>query len=122
MTDLTPSEKFFYEQAAESWRPARPTAVVLMVRAARELARAEAWLSGQVGIVVRWEDDGRYDPGGYAVPMPERAWVCSLVGGQGVLASLAGVTFAPGKGPDSDPYARVVAAGLARDLMPEEEK
>lgn len=101
----TPAEEFFLGEAGGD------------VGYARRLALAEDWLKTQVGIVVEWKKDWDYDPTSYDVPMPDRAFGSVLRGGGGVRASLWGVTFEKGKGPKSSPYARVVVAELALELM-----
>jgi hypothetical protein len=86
-------------------------------RSAREMAAAEAWLVAQPGFQVRWVQDNDYNPDDYDIDdMPDVAFGC-VVKVDGEESSLWGITF-DGPGPEGSPYARIVVAELAAELMP----
>lgn len=84
----------------------------------RFLARAELWLSEQPGYTVSWEQDTEYDPTDYDCEMPDIAWRCTVTA-NGESACLCGITFDGDAEPFGKPYARVVVAELAQELMDE---
>lgn len=89
-------------------------------RSARELADAEAWLVAQPGFTVQWLQDNDYDPADYDVPgMPDVGWGCIVRCCGGEQQSLWAITFDGDGHPDGHPYARVVVAELASELMPD---
>lgn len=90
-------------------------------RCAKELAAAERWLMEQPGHTVAWEQDRDYDPADSDVPdMPEIGWGCIVsLNDQDRHASLWSVTFDGDGYPAGNPYARVVVAELAAELMHE---
>lgn len=114
---------FFLEHAGWSYNPATETPEQGRLRCARSLAKAERWLSEQNGHQVKWVEDTDYSPDDYDYPpendTPGLAWGCviDLDGERG--ASLWAITFEGNGEPWGKPYARVVVAELAYELMPE---
>lgn len=86
-------------------------------RHAKSLANAEAWLASQPGHQIQWLRDFDYDPNDYDVKdMPNIGWGCIVqIGGNS--ASLWAITFDGDHWPQGNPYARVVVAELALELM-----
>lgn len=107
---------FFLENAGFSYGPGE-TAEEGCERCARELAEAEAWLMEQPGHTVEWRQDTDYDPNDYDVPdMPAIGWGCIVTVGE-ESSSLWAITFDGDGEPFGNPYARVVVAELASELM-----
>jgi hypothetical protein len=128
MTALEDAIAFFYERSGFSVCSGE-TEHQGRLRSARELAEAEAeaWLMAQPGMQVTWEVDPEYDANDYDVDdMPAIGWGCVVsVGGERTtghgtaeVASLWGITFEGDGEPWGKPYARVVVAELASELMP----
>lgn len=113
---LAEAERFFYKHAGYSYDPATETQEEGRVRCAKELAKAEAWLTAQPGFEVEWMEDTDYDPKDYDVPMPATGWGCIVKVGE-KRESLWGITFDGDGHPSGNPYARVVVAELASELM-----
>ncbi len=99
---------FFLENAGYSYDPATETKRQGSLRSARELADAERWLVEQPGFQVEWQPDEE----------SAGEWGC-IVTVNGERNSLWGIDFADGAEPWGEPYARVVVAELAHELMPD---
>jgi hypothetical protein len=100
---------FFHEQAGYSYDPATETPEQGQQRCAEALAAAEAWLMEQAGHTVEWlPDEDEANQWGCIVRIDPRR-----------EASLWGIGFADDAEPWGQPYARVVVAELAQELMPD---
>lgn len=109
---------FFHEHAGWSYDPKRETPEQGRLKCATSLAKAEEWLARKLlagKAVVEWHDDpdGALSAGDSTGP-----WFSCMVRVGKRVEWLGGVDFAPGEGPGSSPYARVVVAELALELMP----
>lgn len=121
---LTDSEQFFYDHAGWSYDPAtetkhhgRATGAIALADAER-MARARGW-------TVRWE----IDPDADTTPTEDYfvsgnpQWIAILANSDSddaeVLSALGGIDFAEAYEvtPERDPYARVVAAELALEVL-----
>jgi hypothetical protein len=123
---MDPDEQFFYDHAGYSFDPKKDKdAEAGHVRSAKALAAAERWLARQPGHTITWERDEDYNPDDYERPMPAIGWGCIVsVNGERRppgTESLWGITFGDEtqNEPWFNPYARVVVAELASELMPE---
>lgn len=99
---MTPAEQFFFTHAGYSYDPCSETPEQGRTRCAQRLAAAEAEADRR-GWWVEWIDDDGEEDG---------RW-CALLrdSGSAVLGSLGGLDVCAG------PYARVVAAELAADVL-----
>jgi hypothetical protein len=110
---LTEAEQFFYDHAGYSYRADHETKGSGRTRIAVLLADAEE-ARKRAGAEVQWEED----PDIWGEDAEATYWYAALVGESGeTLASLGGIGFAEGKGPDTDPYGRVVEAELASEAL-----
>lgn len=117
--DDTAAVRFFLEHAGWGYDPATETPEDGRHRGAVALAKAEAWLVERPGFTVKWEQDRDYDPKDYDCgDMPDVGWSCFVSDGL-ETESLHGITFDGDGEPWGNPYARVVVAELALDLMPD---
>lgn len=99
--------------------PATETREEAAHRCAVELAAAEEWARDNC-VLPQWVRDETYSPDDYDLEdMPEIGWGCILTGPDGERASLWSITFDGNGEPWGKAYARVVAAELALELMPE---
>lgn len=74
----------------------------------------------QPGFQVMWHRDPDYDPADYDVgDMPGEGWGCVLATSEDRFNSLWAITFDGDGQPWGKPYARVVVAELALELMPD---
>lgn len=72
----------------------------------------------QPGFTVEWVQDADYDPSHYDCgDMPDIGWGC-VVRANGQTESLWAITFDGDGYPNGNPYARVIVAELALELMP----
>lgn len=121
---LTKAQQFFFDHCGYSYDSAKESPVRGRRRCAKALAKAETWAK-DVGARFSWRFDedatsadwSNYDP-------PYRTWLCVLwmpgdtdEQGQRAAASLGGVDFGPEGEPHDSPYARVVEAELALEVM-----
>lgn len=106
---MTPTEQFFFDNAGYSYDPKVETLEQGRAKCAQRLAAAEAEADRR-GLWVEWVDDDEED----GAPR----W-CALLrdSNSAILNSLGGIDVCAG------PYARVVAAELAADVLltPEQE-
>lgn len=108
---------FFYEHAGYGFDPKNETPEQGRMRGAIALADAERWLASQQAVHTGWVVDETYNPKDYPRKgMPKIGWGCFLYV-DGKRASLWGVTFDGDHTPRNKPYARVVLAELALELM-----
>lgn len=115
--NMTDAQRFFYEHAGWGYHPDRETPEQGRVRGARRLAEAEAWAKRE-GLSWRWEEDeDAVDSEGEWADWP-CYWAALRDADGEILASLGGVMFADKGDETSDPYARVVTAELALEVMP----
>ena len=117
MTATSDAVAFFLEYGGYGYNAATETREEGRLRCARGYAAAEAWLVEQPGFTVEWVQDRDYDPADYDVPVPEVGWGC-IVRANGRTESLWAITFDGDGHPSGNPYARVVVAELASELMP----
>jgi len=115
---MNTAEQFFYDHADYSHAPHTETPEQGRARCAVELATAEAWASlsdisftwGHDGFTNReWTDEGdEYN-----------TWICQAydVANDVQLDVLGGIDLGPDGHPRNDPYARVVEAQLALNVM-----
>ena len=108
--------RFFFENAGYSYDPKRETPQQGKLRCARQLAAAERWLSEQPGHEIEWAVDDHPDRSGIDHDGPLYGCIVTLASEE--QASLWGIDLGP-EGDLSDPYARVVVAELASELMPQ---
>jgi hypothetical protein len=109
--------EFFLTHGGWGYDPQTETAEEGRVRSAREMAEAEAWMVEQPGFTVEWFPDTDYNPADYDAEMPDTAWGCTVTCGE-KQESLWGITFDGDGHPAGNPYARVVVAELAHEMMP----
>lgn len=108
---LTPAQRFFWDHAGWGYMPGAETPEHGRAAGARKLAAAETWLSEQAGHTVRWVPDTfGGEPG---------EWACVVRLDPARSESLCGIDFEGDGEPWGKPYARVVAAELALQLMPD---
>jgi hypothetical protein len=122
MTDtLTDAEQFFYDNAEYSWNPATETQEQGRERCARELAAAEQRMKDGPYYVTEEPDpegidwDNGYDGDVWVVQLWKN--VDEETYGDYPLGSLGGVAC-----DEDSPYLRVVAANLALETIPAEQK
>lgn len=110
---------FFREHGGYSYDHTTETPEQGREACARAMADAEAWLLAQDDYSVEWVQDENYNPADYDVPdMPDVGYGCIVRVGE-EQASLWGITFTDTTDHTNSPYARVVVAELASELMPE---
>lgn len=118
---LTDAEQFFYDHAGYGYDPASETPEDGRARGAVVLARAER-TARNLGWFVDWEIDPDADttPTDSYFVSGNPQWTATLYDTNGdVRGSLCGIDFAEvyEVTPQSDPYARVVAAELAAEAL-----
>jgi hypothetical protein len=118
---LSEAAAFFYANAGSSYIPAIETEPEGRLRIALDLARAEHMITVR-GASVQWEIDHDADtmPTGSYFVSGNPQWEAVLYDADGEVAgSLCGIDFAEAYEvtPESDPYARVVAAELASEYL-----
>jgi len=110
---------FFLAHAGYSYDPKTQTPMQGRIKAAQKLAKAEQW-ANETGMYFAWEisdiDASDFSDENYPL------WDCfayTYTDGEPVLQQSTGaVDFGAECTPWGDPYARVVCAELALDLMP----
>lgn len=111
---------FFYQHAGWGYDPAKETSDQGRRRNAERLALAERWLSEQPGHQIEWTEDTDADLSW--CQKNERSnrtqYGCIVTVGDD-KRSLWGIDFGQNGHPSGDPYARVVVAELALELMPD---
>lgn len=116
---LTDSEQFFYDHAGCSFDPSRETASSGLTRNAILLASAEEHAKRE-GWDVEWDIDPEADiipTANYFVSGAEQ-WTATLRNLDGEpLANLCGIDLGHNAVPETDPYARVIAAELATEAI-----
>lgn len=112
---LTEAERFFLAHGGYSVGPGE-TVRDGQLRSARESAEAERWGASH-GLVFDWEDDTDADTSCDCGADHGPAYGCVVRKDGDVVASLGGITFGEYNGPGRDPYARVVEAELAGEVM-----
>lgn len=112
--------EFFIREGGFGYDPATETADEAKLRGATQLAAAERWARDNC-VFPQWVKDNNYSPDDYDMDgMPDTGWGCILTGPDGEVASLWAITFdSEDSAPWGQPYARVVAAELALELMPD---
>ncbi len=118
-TDLSPAENFFYLHARFSSGPVKGASIQDRIRCAKQLARAEAWLVAQEGHTVEWKHELNPDYTGINHRGP--LFGCIVTVPDAGKESLWNIDLGKEGDPQSAPYARVVVAELALELMPKEE-
>lgn len=110
--------RFFYENAGFSVAPSE-TERIGRTRSARELAQAELWAVTRSGLTFEWEEDPDADLECDCGNDHGSAYGCVVRRGdeREVVASLWGIQFADHAGPRAAPYARVVEAELALEVL-----
>jgi hypothetical protein len=113
----TPAESFFYDHAGFSYAPDEPPENGKR-RCAIALARAEA-RAHKRQYVVRWSIDPGIDSSDFSDELPVWSlWQAACYDANGeIQASLHGIDFGRDGHPDSDAYARVVAAELYQEAL-----
>jgi hypothetical protein len=109
--------EFFYQHAPWGYRPTE-TPETGRQRCAKALAEAEAYAT-DAGYRFRWEIDHDLTSEDFCDdPNPWCLWICYMLDPEGtVVANLGGVDFGRDVEPWGNPYARVVEAELASDLI-----
>jgi hypothetical protein len=113
----TKAVEFFYQHAPWS-HGIDESPEVGRRRCAQELAAAEA-AATDAGYEFRWEIDPDYTSAEWSDdPDPWQTWICHMINPDGNHAgSIGGVDFGRDGDPWHDPYARVVEAELAAELI-----
>ena len=118
MTKLTKQEQFFYDNAGYSYDPETETPEQGRTHCARQLAAAET-KAAQAGVYAQWMTDPHTDSSDWSDdPEPWATWCVTITHPEtGQSDSLGGVDFGRDGEPWGNPYARVVEAELALDML-----
>lgn len=111
--------EFFMEHGGLAYHPGRETAEVGRIRTALALADAEAHAERE-GWEVQWDvdPDAMWDDDVERETTDYYQYQATLTTSDlAVLGSLGSVDFGPNDHPETEPYARVVAAELASEAM-----